>query len=110
MKSALVALVPLGRGSRPTGVSERLFPIAPTRHCPPQGCVAVSEEGCWGGNPLQVLIRGRVDKRDTEFVGDKPVGLLQMMRTVAQNDREQFEDGHFTAIVGRDHPVKGGGI
>ena len=33
-----------------------------------------------------------------------------MVRTVTQNDREPFEDAHFTAIVGRYHPVKGRGV
>ena len=72
--------------------------------------LAVSEERYGGDNPLQIFVRGRVDEGDAEFVGDKPVGLLQMVRTMTQNEREQFKDGHFTAIVGRDHPVKGGGV
>src|SRR2546428_2513082 len=33
-----------------------------------------------------------------------------MVRTVAQNDSEQFKDCHFTAIMGRDYPVKGSGV
>ena len=71
-------------------------------------CLAVSEERGGGGNALQIVVRDRVDEGDTEFVSDKPVRLLQMVRTVTQNDREQFEDSHFAAVMGRDHPVKGG--
>src|SRR5438132_1715660 len=58
----------------------------PSRTTP--DCFAVSEKRCRGGNALQIFVRGRIDEGDTEFIGDKPVRLLQMMRTVTQNDRE----------------------
>src|SRR5437870_4463038 len=44
-----------------------------------------SEERCWGDNPLQIFLRHRVYYGDAEFVGDKPVCLLQMVRTVTQD-------------------------
>src|SRR5262245_59244061 len=72
--------------------------------------LAVSEQRCRGDNPLQIFVRDRMDEGDTEFVVDKPVGLLQMVCTMAQNEREQFEYGHFTSIVRRHHAVKGSSV
>jgi hypothetical protein len=43
----------------------------------------VSEERCWGGDPLQIFVRNRLVKRDVEFVFHEPIGLLQMVGTMA---------------------------
>ena len=71
---------------------------------------AASEQCRWRGYALQIFVRGWIDEGDAELLIDEPVCLLQMVCTVTQNDREQFQDGHFTAIMGWDHAIKGHGI
>jgi hypothetical protein len=43
-------------------------------------------------------------------VVNKPVHLLHMVRTVRQNDRQQFQNGHSPAIVRQHYTCKGADI
>ena len=50
-------------------------------------------------------MRGQV-----QFGFHKPIDLLEVVGTVAEDDVEEFLDGDFAAVVGGDDAVEGGGV